>query len=115
MLPSTPPGHRGSPARPGRTGPAGAPRLARAAWATARPAANSARRPGLAVAIAAASPGSSFQPPGGPKDSAAATPAGRMSAIISTSPGYQAAQELAIRPRDPPDPLGGNPNYCGRN
>src|SRR5262249_56059789 len=80
--PPTPAGHRAPPARPGKTGPAATPMRARAARATARPAANSARRTGSAVAIAAASAGNSFPSPGGPKDSAATTPAGRMSAII---------------------------------
>src|SRR5262245_8883918 len=76
MLPTTPSGHRGSPARPGSTGPASTPNRASAVRATARPAANSARRSGSAVATAAASAGNSSRSPGGPKDSAATAPAG---------------------------------------
>src|SRR5262249_56170667 len=63
-------------------GRAATPRRGRAAGARARPGATSARRTGSAVAIAAASAGNSLPSPGGPKDSAATTPAGRMSAII---------------------------------
>src|SRR3954452_16063598 len=83
MLPVTAGGQAGSPDGPGKTGTAGSPRPARAVLAHRRPAVNSARRDGPAVANARASAG--FRPkPGGGRlatGSAATAADGRMRLI----------------------------------
>src|SRR5271163_4800933 len=88
MLPVTPAGQRGSPARPARTGAVGRPSLASAVRAHTRPAVNSARRRGSAVRTSASSAGKSPGPGSGsgPRDSATAAAAGRRSAITAGCP-----------------------------
>src|SRR5580704_16351481 len=101
MLPVTPAGQRGSPARPARTGAVGRPSLARAVRAHARPAVNSVRRRGSAVRTSASSAGKSpaSGSGSGPRDSATAAAAGRMS-VITGACSYRGALLRAQRHPD---------------
>src|SRR5579864_7961509 len=87
MLPVTPAGHSGSPARPASTGAAGSPSPASASLAHRRPTVNSARRRGPAVRTTASSAGKSFRigSASGPTNSAAAPDGGRISAITAAA------------------------------
>src|SRR6266851_4163735 len=84
MLPTTPAGHCGAPRGPGTIATFGRPSFASAARAQARLVVNSLRRFSTAVVMNASSSGNSTVPGASSNASAAATPGGRISSIISS-------------------------------